>query len=82
VKEYQHFFPSNPGARKVHDGQATGSCCFTASAEGRQVKAFASTLANISDAAIQLEAHSESFARLISRRVGIIRYARNFRVDN
>jgi hypothetical protein len=57
VEEYQHFFPSNPGARKVHDGQAAGSCCFTASAEGRQAKAFASTLANISDAAIQLEAH-------------------------
>src|ERR1700733_10386571 len=57
VEEYQHFFPSNPGARKVHDGQAAASCCFTASAEGRQVKAFASRLANISDAAIQLETH-------------------------
>jgi hypothetical protein len=33
VDAYQHFFPSNPGARKVHDGHAAESCCFTASAD-------------------------------------------------
>jgi hypothetical protein len=72
VDAYQHFVPSNPGARKVHDGHAAGSCCLTASAEGRQAKAFASELANTIDAAIQLETHRQSQAGLTSRRVGFI----------
>lgn len=69
---YQHFVPSNPGARKVHDGHAAESCCLTASAEGRQTKAFASDPANTTDAAIQPETHRQSQARLTSRRAGFI----------
>jgi hypothetical protein len=72
VVAYQHFVPSNPGARKVHDGHAAGSCCFTASAEGRQAAAFALELANTIDAPIQLETHRPSQAKLTSRRIGFI----------
>jgi hypothetical protein len=77
VDAYQHFFPSNPGARKVHDGHAAGSCCFTASDDGRQTKAFAS-LANIIDAASQLETHRQRFDQLTMWRVGTIGRAAEF----
>jgi hypothetical protein len=72
VDAYQHFVPSNPGARKVHDGHAAESCCLTASAEGRQAKAFASELANTTDAAITPATHRESLARVTSPRAGFI----------
>jgi hypothetical protein len=38
VPAYQHFVPSWPGARKVHDGHAAGLSCLTAEAEGKQVE--------------------------------------------
>jgi hypothetical protein len=72
VDAYQHFVPSNPGARKVHDGHAAESCCFTASAEGRQAKAFAEELANTADAAIPPETHQQSQAKLTLQRAGFI----------
>jgi hypothetical protein len=72
VDAYQHFVPSNPGARKVQDGHAAESCCFTASAEGRQAKALALELGSTTDAPIQPETYRQRQVRLTSGRAGFI----------
>jgi hypothetical protein len=60
VEGYQHLLPSWPGARNVHDGQAVGFSCRTASAEARQSNAYPRGIeVNITDAATNACKHIE-----------------------